>query len=277
MVIIVTYLINTTLFRGPTYNSLSNYLLTSITPAIEPCHENSVYNILYLIIKPWHMKKDYEIQEDVINELKWNASIHSSNIGVSVKSGVVTLWGEVDSYLEKIEAEKAVRKVAGVRAVAVDLQVGISQGNYRTDAEIAEAILNSLRWHTSIPEEQIVIKVENGIVTLKGEVEWAYQRTLVKDVVTHLTGVKNVINLMVVKPRLIETDVKDKIENAFERIATVDAEKISVEIIGSRVLLRGKVHSYIEKNDAENAAWSAPGIIEVDNHIEVVPQEEYSL
>ncbi|WP_018615495.1 BON domain-containing protein [Segetibacter koreensis] len=222
------------------------------------------------------MKNDSVVQEDVLNELKWNPFLHAANIGVSVKNGVVTLSGEVDSYLEKVEAEKAVHKVAGVRAVALDIQVGISPGNFRTDAEIAEAVLNSLKWHTSIPEEKIVIKVENGIVTLDGEVDWAYQRASVKDLVSNLAGVKSVINLITVKPRVAQTDIKEKIQDAFRRVATVDAQHISVEVIGNKVLLKGKVRSYAERNDAENAAWSAPGIIEVDNRLEVVDQEEYS-
>jgi osmotically-inducible protein OsmY len=222
------------------------------------------------------MKKDYDIQEDVISELKWNPSIHSSNIGVAVKHGVVTLSGEVESFLEKVEVEKAVRRVAGVRAVAVDIHVGLSPGNLRTDAELAEAVLDSLKWHTSIPEEQITIKVEKGIVTLSGEVDWAYQRALVKDLVSHLAGVKNVVNLIAVKPGEVGRDIKEKIQNAFQRVANVDSDNITVEVIGNRVLLKGRVNTLEEKNDAENVAWFAPGIIEVDNHIEVVPQEEFS-
>lgn len=222
------------------------------------------------------MKTDNQIQQDIISELKWDPLLHPSAIGVSVINGIVTLSGQVQSFFEKVEAEKAARRVTGVRAVAIDIQVGISPGNFRTDAEIAEAVLNGLKWHAGIREDQIVIKVEDGIVTLHGEVDRAWQKTAVKDMVSKLAGVKNVINLIALKPGSVQEDMEEKIQNAFKRNSTVNAGNISVSLRGHEIMLEGTVDSYEEKNAAENIAWSAPGIIEVDNRLKVRRHEEYS-
>jgi osmotically-inducible protein OsmY len=222
------------------------------------------------------MKTDNEIQQDVLSQIKWDPFLQASEIGVAVKNGVVTLSGHVDSYLKKVEAEKAVKKVAGVRAVVLDVHVGISEGHERTDTEIAEAILDALRWHTSIREENITVRVENGNVTLTGEVEWDYQRTSAKNIVANLSGVANVINLVRVRPTAIAEDIKQKISNAFQRVATLDADRISVEVKGDEVVLSGIVNSYVEREDAESAAWSAPGITKVQNLLYIATEEEYS-
>ena len=221
------------------------------------------------------MKNDLQILQDVMNQLKWDPYIKTSEIDVSVKNGIVKLSGVVDSYAKKIAAEKAACKVRGVRAIAEEIRINVSPASAKTDAELAEIVLNTLRMHTTVPEENIRVKVESGVVTLDGEVEWDYQRTAARHAISNLTGIKNVISNLTVKPKVLDRDIKSKIKAAFHRTATIDANKISVDIDGSKVTLRGKVRSYTEKEDAESAAWAAPGVISVTSYLEVVPAEEY--
>lgn len=222
------------------------------------------------------MKTDQEIQQNVIEQLRWDPLLTASEIGVAVKNGIVTLSGQVDSLFKKIEAEKETKKVAGVKAIAEDIQVGVSLNLKKTDAEIAEAAVNALTWHTSIPEEQIKIKVEDATVTLTGEVEWDFQREAAKNAVIGLLGVRSVINVITLKQRLSPADLKKKIQSAFHRSATTDANKIQVELDGSKAVLSGKVRSLIEKEDAESAIWAAPGITKVENRLEVEEEREFS-
>lgn len=222
------------------------------------------------------MKNDMEIQKDVLSQLQWEPFVKASEIGVSVKDGIVTLSGIVDSYLKKIAAENAVKKVNGVRAIAEDIQIGVSPGYKKTDTEIAASVLSALKWHSAVPDETIRAKVEDGVVTLEGEVEWEYQRSSARSAVSYLLGVRNVVNNITVKPKILASDIKNKISSAFHRTATIDAEKVSVEVIGNRVILRGKVRSYAEKEDTETAAWSAPGVATVENYLELVPEEEFT-
>ena len=215
------------------------------------------------------MKNDLQIQKDVIEELRWEPFLNSSEIGVAVKNGIVTLSGQVDSYSKKLIAERAAKKVAGVKAVAEDIQVGISPGFRKTDAEIAEAVLNALKWHSAIQDEKIKIKVENGNIKLEGEVEWEYQRSSIKSAIENLAGVHSVINLVTVKPKITPSEVQQKIKAAFQRSATIDAGKITAEVFGSKVILRGNVRSFAEKEDAEVAAWNAPGITSIESKLEI--------
>lgn len=219
------------------------------------------------------MKTDVQIQKDVMDELKWQPFLQSSEIGVAVKNGVVTLSGQVDNYGKKLSAENAAKKVAGVKAVAEDIQVGISPSYRKTDTEIAGAVISALRWHAALPEDRIKIKVEDGVVRLEGEVEWDFQRTSAKNAIQYLTGVRSVINLITVRPKLTVEDLEKKIRAAFHRNASIDSEKVTVSISGSKAILTGKVRSFAEKQEAEDAVWAAPGVFSVESRLAVEEPE----
>ena len=221
------------------------------------------------------MKTDIEIQKDVLEQLKWEPYLNASEIGVAVKNGIVTLSGIVDSYSKKVLAEKVAKKIAGVKAIALDIQVGLSPIYRKTDAEIAEAIVNALKWHTMIPHQNITVSVEHGSVKLEGEVDWDYQRRQALKAIEDLVGVRSVTNLIKVKERISADDIQKSISSAFQRSATIDADKIKVEVLGSKITLLGSVRSLPEKEDAENAAWFARGVTSVDNKLKI-EEPEYS-
>lgn len=223
------------------------------------------------------MKTDSEIQKDIMEQLKWEPFLNASEIGVAVKDGVVTLSGQVDSYPKKLAAENAAKKIAGVKAIAEDIQIGVSPAYNRTDTEIAEAIVHALKWHTAVRDENIKIKVENGIVKLEGEVEWEFQRQKIKTAVENVQGVRTVLNLVTLKPTTTPTDIQRKISAAFHRSASIDAAKVTAEVKGNKVILRGKVRNFSEKEDAETAAWSAPGILSVESHLKIEDSMEYAM
>ncbi|HTL07396.1 MAG TPA: BON domain-containing protein, partial [Chitinophagaceae bacterium] len=185
-------------------------------------------------------------------------------------NGIVTLSGEVDSYFKKLKAEEAAKKVGGVKAIAEEIQIKVMPLGKLTDADIAAAALNALKWHPAVQQDKIKITVEEGRVKLEGEVDWEFERSSARTAIENLAGVKSIANFITVKPRTTPADVHKKITAAFTRSATIDAERINVEIIGSKAILKGQVRSLAEKQDAENAAWAAPGITTVDSNLKVV-------
>lgn len=217
---------------------------------------------------------DEEIQEDVLEELRWEPRIRANEIGVIVKNGVVTLLGWVDSYVQKVAAEAAARRVRGVRDVVNEIEVRLTSSAQRTDDDLTKSVIDTLAWHVPVPIDDLDVTVSNGWVTLKGEVEYNFQKREAEHVVQRIPGVKGITNLITVKPNPVPGDLKLKIEEALVRNAETDAKHIKVEVKGSKVILRGKVHSNMEKLVAEESAWSAPGVTEVENQIEVDPALE---
>jgi len=215
------------------------------------------------------MKNDVDLQRDVFDELKWEPAVHSTDIGVIVKDGVVTLEGVVDSYPEKWAAERAAKRVSGVKALALELEVKLPGSGEQTDADIAEAAENALKWDVLVPQDRIKVTVEKGFLTLEGQVDWDFQRSAAKRAVQYLTGVKGVANAITVKPKVAPTDVKAQIEAALKRNAILDAQQIKVQADGGKVTLRGNVRSWAERDEAEAAAWAAPGVNEVTDFIAV--------
>ncbi|HET9983674.1 MAG TPA: BON domain-containing protein [Longimicrobiales bacterium] len=217
------------------------------------------------------LRTDSDIEKDIINELKWEPSLRDDDIAVSVKDGVVTLAGFVDSYYDKWKAERVVSRIKGVKAIANDIEVRLPTASERPDPELARAAVDALRWNVLVPVDRIKLKVENGWVTLEGDVDWYYQKEEAERTVRRLVGVRGVTNLITVHARATPTDIKRKIREALERGAQFDASRITVEVEGNRVVLRGTVRSYAEKRDAERAARNAPGVTEVENDLTVDP------
>jgi osmotically-inducible protein OsmY len=218
------------------------------------------------------MRSDVEIQADVVAELRWEPGLRDDDIAVGVRDGVVTLAGFVDSYADRWRAERAASRVRGVRAVANDIAVKLPRGLERTDPELARAVLNALEWNTLVPHDRIKVTVDRGWVTLEGDVDYYYQAEEAERAVRTLTGVKGVTNLITVRARRpTPEDVKREIREALERSAELDADRITVDVDGGKVILKGTIRSYAELREAERAARNAPGVTEVENRLTVDP------
>jgi osmotically-inducible protein OsmY len=218
------------------------------------------------------MRSDGEIEKDVKEELRWDPDLDASDIAVSVKNGVVTLTGFAKSFSDKLEAEAAAKRVAGVAGVANDLEVRLPAVDQRPDPEIARDAVAAIKSQLPISAEKIKVVVKNGWVTLEGEAEWQYQRTTAEAAVRKIKGVKGITNAILLKPRAKPSEIKHKIEEALKRSAEIDANRIDVEADGSVVVLKGTVRSWVEREEAERAAWSAPGVTSVVDQITVHPQ-----
>lgn len=220
---------------------------------------------------PTITRTDQDIQRDLLDELQWEARVQPNEIGAAVRDGVVTLIGWVDNYAKKWAAERAAHRLRGVRAVANDIEVRLPTSAERTDADIATAATRALEWDAFVPIENLDVTISHGWVVLHGEVEWEYQRRAAERSVRRLSGVRGVTNGVTVRPRAQPSadQLKQRIESALVRSVETDAERIKIDVHGDRVVIDGTVRSWLEREEAERVAWSAPGVTTVDNHIKV--------
>ena len=217
------------------------------------------------------MSSDLQLRQDVLDELEFEPSVNAAHIGVTANHGVVTLTGFVTSYAEKTMAERAVRRVKGVKAIAEEIEVRLPSDLKRADDEVAARAIDILKWQVGVPADRIRVKVEKGVVTLSGEVDWQFQKTEADHVVHKLSGVAGVLNQIRVASPVHAIEVKEKIEKALQRSAELEASRITVETEGGRVILKGRVHAWYERDIAERAAWSAPGVTEVLDRLTIEP------
>jgi osmotically-inducible protein OsmY len=217
------------------------------------------------------MKSDFQVQSDVENELAWQPYINSAHIGVTAADGVVTLSGQVDYYTEKEDAERAAKRVYGVKAVVNDIEVELADSSRRTDTDIAAAAVSALKWNILVPINKVTVTVRDGWVTLEGKVDWQYQSNAAQRCAQRLMGVKGVTNSIIINSKPTPKGIKVKIEDAFKRNADLNARRIAVTTENGKVTLSGSVSSWSERDEAESAAWAAPGVTSVDDQLTVMP------
>jgi len=215
------------------------------------------------------MRTDETILTDMQDALKWAPELHESDIRIAVDQAVVTMTGHVPSWMDKRHAERIAKKVFGVHGVANDLEVRIAGSHARDDTDLAQDALKVLKWNYSVPEDKITVAASNGVLTLEGEVDWQFQRMAAQRAVEGLIGVKYVSNRVTIHPHVQSTDIRNRIEKAFKRSAEIDAKNIRIATEGSKVTLSGTVHSWAERREAENSAWSAPGVSSVNDNLKV--------
>ncbi|WP_422014906.1 BON domain-containing protein [Roseateles sp.] len=216
------------------------------------------------------MKTDAQLQQDVMAELTWEPSVHAAQIGVQVKHGVVTLAGEVGSYVEKWNAERAAERVHGVKALAIEMTVALPEFGKRSDADIAQSAQNILGWTSSLPADAVKVMVEGGWLTLSGDVEWQFQRQDAANSLRYLSGVTGISNQIAIRPALSATVVKSDIEAALKRRAVADAKGIVVTVNGADITLTGDVHSWAERDLAKRSAWGSAGVRNVVDQMSLV-------
>jgi osmotically-inducible protein OsmY len=222
-----------------------------------------------LAVKTDTVKTDSQLKTDILAELKYEPSVKATDIGVLVKNGTLTLNGFVSSYWEKWAAVSAAKRVAGVKAIADDIEVRLPSSYHHSDGDIAAAAASQIEWCTSLPADAIKITVREGQITLEGTLEWWYQKNTAEMAIKYLVGVKGVTNLLEIKPKLSESGIEKAINLAFERSALLDSNKIQVAIFGDKVILSGEVRNHAERDEAERVAWAASGVSSVDNQITV--------
>jgi osmotically-inducible protein OsmY len=217
------------------------------------------------------MKTDQHLKNDVSEELTWDPSINAARVGVAVKDGIVTLSGHLDTYAEKHAIERVVQRVRGVQGIAVEIDVKLDPSHQRSDTDMAAAAESMLRWHSLVPADNIQLQIEKGWITLRGEVDWEYQRREAEKAVRSLTGVTGVSNAITLKAHATPADVTSRIRNALVRHAENEARHVEVTVNGNTVTLHGSVDSWVERASAASAAWSAPGVAHVVNELKIQP------
>ncbi|HEX9892518.1 MAG TPA: BON domain-containing protein [Gemmatimonadales bacterium] len=215
------------------------------------------------------MLSNVEMQKKVLEALDFEPSLDATHIGVATNDGIVTLTGQVPSYADKVAAERAVKRIFGVKGIAINLEVRLAGDARRSDSDLAAAAVRALEWDVQVPHQRIQVRVADGWVTLEGSADWNYQRESAYRAVRNLTGVRGVSNLIALTKKVMPGDVQSRIEKALKRTAELEARGIQVQTTGGKVVLEGKVHSWAEREEAENASWSAPGVTEVVDHLVV--------